>query len=78
MNEDQPLGQKSQFQHVISELLSSIIRGFKIGLSKQIKTSIWQRNDQKYMIRSQESYQKISEYILNNPLKWKENKFFTN
>ena len=78
MNEDQPLGQKSQFQHVISGSLSSIIRGFKIGVSKQIKTSIWQRNDQKHMIRSQESYQKISEYILTNPSKWKENKFFTN
>ena len=37
---------------------------------------LWQRNYYEHIIRNEQSYQTISNYILNNPAKWKEDKFF--
>ena len=37
---------------------------------------LWQRNYYEHIIRDEQSYQNISNYILNNPPKWKEDKFF--
>ncbi len=37
---------------------------------------LWQRNYYEHIIRDDKSYQHISKYILNNPAKWKEDKFF--
>ena len=36
---------------------------------------IWQRNYYEHIIRDQQSYQRISDYIINNPAKWTEDKF---
>lgn len=37
---------------------------------------LWQRNYHEHIIRNQQSYQKISEYIVNNPAKWLKIKFY--
>ena len=37
---------------------------------------LWQTNYHEHIIRNQQSYQRISEYIVNNPAKWLENKFY--
>lgn len=37
---------------------------------------LWQRNYYEHIIRNQESYNKIVEYIQNNPQKWDEDKFY--
>lgn len=37
---------------------------------------IWQRNYYENIIRNDEIYQKISEYIINNPIKWEEDKYY--
>jgi putative transposase len=37
---------------------------------------LWQRNYYEHIIRNEKSYLKISEYIKNNPIKWKEDKYF--
>jgi len=62
-----------------SKKLASIIRGFKIGVTKNariINTNFaWQSRFHDHIIRNDQSYQNISEYIINNPLKWKEDKF---
>jgi putative transposase len=36
---------------------------------------IWQRNYYEHIIRNEETYLKISNYIINNPLNWKEDKY---
>ena len=36
---------------------------------------LWQRNYHEHIIRNEQSYQTISEYIINNPAKWKDDKF---
>ena len=38
---------------------------------------IWQRNYYEHIIRNEESYRKISDYIVNNPLNWRNDKFFS-
>jgi REP element-mobilizing transposase RayT len=35
----------------------------------------WQRNYYEHIIRNQNTYEQIPEYILNNPLKWDADKF---
>ena len=37
---------------------------------------LWQRNYYEHIIRNEQSYQTICNYILNNPAKWREDKFF--
>ena len=39
---------------------------------------LWQRNYHEHIIREEQAYQKISDYIINNPANWKEDQFFTN
>lgn len=38
---------------------------------------LWQRNYYEHIIRNEQSYQRISEYIINNPVKWVGDKFYT-
>lgn len=79
-----PLPIKTEFKTPFkspSKTIGSIIRGFKIGvtiLGKEIlpDISIWQRNYYDHIIRDRKSYRKISDYILKNPLKWKNDKFY--
>ena len=37
---------------------------------------LWQRNYHEHIIRNKKSYQRISEYIINNPAKWTGDKFY--
>ena len=43
----------------------------------EIMGKFWQRNYYEHIIRNEQSYQQISEYIINNPLNWQEDKFYT-
>jgi len=65
-----------------SKTIGSIVRGFKIGVTKWFRNNtdietVWQRNYHEHIIRNGQSYQTISEYIINNPAKWKDDKFCT-
>jgi REP element-mobilizing transposase RayT len=37
---------------------------------------LWQRNYWEHIIRNEHSYQTISQYIINNPAKWQDDKFY--
>ena len=52
------------------------IRGVKNMGWKPFDGKLWQRNYYEHIIRDEQSYQRISEYIINNPSKWKDDKFF--
>jgi putative transposase len=41
----------------------------------KIMGELWQRNYYEHIIRNQQAYQRISDYIINNPAKWAEDKF---
>jgi REP element-mobilizing transposase RayT len=38
---------------------------------------LWQRNFYEHVIRDEQSLNEIQEYIINNPLKWYEDKYYT-
>ena len=58
-----------------SRTIGSMIRGFKIGVTKWFRANtnvynVWQRNYYEHIIRNEKKLNKIREYIINNPLKW--------
>ncbi len=85
--------QRNEFQKMIPRSIGSIVKGFKIGVTKwfrinedvslgdgnfqpqQSQRKLWQRNYYEHIIRNQQSYQNISDYIIKNPEKWKGDKF---
>jgi REP element-mobilizing transposase RayT len=57
--------------------IGAIIGSFKSAVTKQLHQTktinqgkIWQRNYYEHIIRDEQDYQKIYEYIVNNPLNW--------
>lgn len=61
--------------HGTSMTIGSMIRGFKIGVTKWARENAathmpWQRNYYEHIIRSELELNKIREYIANNPLNW--------
>ncbi|CAM3889369.1 MULTISPECIES: transposase [Flavobacterium] len=64
-----------------SQTLGAIVRGYKSSVTKQMglmgfNEKLWQRNYYDHIIRNEQSYQNIANYILNNPAKWGEDKFY--
>ena len=78
----EPLHPKQNaFQKMIPRSIGSIVKGFKIGVTIRAKQflpdiKIWQRNYHEHIIRNEQSYLTISEYIINNPKNWKDDKFY--
>ena len=61
----------------VAPTISRIIQQFKGSISKQVGFSIWQKLFHDHIIRNEQEYRKIWEYIDTNPLKWHEDKYFT-
>ena len=43
---------------------------------KELDFKIWQRNYYEHIIRNEEAYERISDYIRDNPKRWNEDKFY--
>jgi hypothetical protein len=60
--------------------VSSIIRSYKSAVTKYCNRlelpMTWQPRYHDHIIRDDVSSHRISEYIINNPLNWKEDKFY--
>lgn len=59
-----------------------MVRGFKIGVTKWMRQNtdvydVWQRNYYEHIIRDEQSYQRISNYIIANPQNWIQDKFYS-
>lgn len=52
------------------------IRGVKTMGWLRFDGKLWQRNYWEHIIRNQQSYENISNYIIENPARWKEDKLF--
>ena len=69
---------KGQRPRGTSRTLGSVVRGFKVGVTKglrqnQNKKKIWHRNYYEMIVRSKEAEEKIAEYIKMNPWKCVQN-----
>jgi REP element-mobilizing transposase RayT len=58
--------------------LGNMVAYFKYQTTKQINlpVKLWQRNYYEHIIRDKQSYQNISCYIIHNPKKWQDDKFY--
>ncbi|MDO4777034.1 MAG: hypothetical protein Q4A06_06205 [Cardiobacteriaceae bacterium] len=60
--------------------LSAIVRSYKSAVSREAGCAglafAWQPRFYEHVVRSEESYRQISEYILGNPLTWAEDELF--
>jgi putative transposase len=64
-----------------SQTVGAIVRGYKSAVTKQLgllgfNGKFWQRNYYEHIIRNEQSYQRISAYIVNNPSKWLDDTFY--
>ena len=76
-----------QPQGFLLPTIGDIVGGYKSLVSNECLTifktnnetmgKLWQRNYHEHIIRDEQSYQRISDYIINNPSKWKDDKFYT-
>jgi len=64
-----------------SKNLASIIRGFKIGVTKSARLVnpcfAWQTRFHDHIIRNHKSYINIANYIITNPQKWENDTFYS-
>lgn len=61
----------------VAPTISRILQQFKGSISKQIGFSIWQKLFHDHIIRNEQDYQKIWEYIDTNPLRWQDDCYHT-
>ncbi|MCJ7449025.1 MAG: transposase [Bacteroidales bacterium] len=78
---------KNDYQKIIPHSIGSIVRGYKTGVTKWFRNNtvgveniqpqpLWQRNFYEHIIRDEKSYHRISEYIINNPSNWQNDKLY--
>jgi REP element-mobilizing transposase RayT len=73
--------QQSRFQNQGKNTLSSIMGSYKSAVTKHahrlgFSEFAWQRNYWENIIRSNDDYARITQYIINNVINWKEDKFY--
>ena len=56
--------------------VSRIIKQFKGSVTKKIGISIWQRSFYDHIIRDENDYLRIWDYIDTNPLKWSSDEYY--
>lgn len=76
-----PLPNQTPFKSP-SKTIGSIVRGYKIAVTKWFRNNTviqtaWQRNYHDHINRNQQSYETIANYIINNPAKWGDDKFYS-
>ena len=57
-------------------LVGRVVWGFKQSATKQIGRSIWQKGYHDHVIRGEEDYLRIWEYVDTNPAKWREDRYY--
>lgn len=77
----EPSNSESSRPRGTSQTIGSVVRGFKIGVTKWIRQNsnthhVWQRDYYEHIIRDELSYIRIADYINDNPAKWQEDKFY--
>lgn len=83
-NDSKTVGAKNllplQLPHGTSKTIGSVVRGFKIGVTKWFRqhtatSIIWQRNYYEHVIRNEHALNAIRRYIVENPSRWHLDRF---
>ncbi|NOU17220.1 MAG: transposase [Bacteroidales bacterium] len=77
---EKTIGQQ-RFQNIGKNTVSSIIGSYKSAVTKHANrlgfALKWQERFYDHIIRNDGEYQRITQYIITNPLKWGEDKFYS-
>lgn len=77
--DEQTIGQ-TRFQNIGKNSISSIVGGYKAAVTKHANRLGyefgWQTRFHDHIIRDEKAFDKISNYIINNPSNWKEDRFY--
>lgn len=80
-NTGQPQGHARTVGDIIGEFKSittvDYIHGVKNSGWVPFNCKLWQRNYYEHIIRNEKSFCTIAEYIVNNPARWTDDKFYT-
>ncbi|HEV7347003.1 transposase [Telluribacter sp.] len=72
---------RQRFQNQGKNTISSIVGGYKSAVTKHANRlgleMAWQSRFHDHVIRDEQSFRTISEYIINNPQNWSDDRFFT-
>ena len=71
----------NKYQKIIPRSIGSIIRGFKISVTKWFRQNtdiytVWQRNYYEHIIRNEPELNRIRQYIIENQIQWQNDKYF--
>jgi len=71
----------NQVSSIKIKSISELMGAYKTTVSKRIHLAgnlefAWHRSFHDHLIKDEKAYQKISNYIINNPILWKEDKFY--
>jgi REP element-mobilizing transposase RayT len=66
---------RNEYQKIIPKSIGSIVRSYKASVTRWCKDHSfekfnWQKNFYEHIIRNDEDFFRIREYIRNNPLQW--------
>lgn len=64
------IGFSRSIQGIEHNRIANIVRSIKVLVSKEIGEPIFQRSYYDHVIRNQQDYNEVWEYIENNPRKW--------
>jgi len=62
---------------MVAPTISTVMQQMKGYVTKRIGFPVWQKLFYDHVIRNEQDYLDICEYIENNPAKWKEDRFYT-
>ncbi|MBN1604267.1 MAG: hypothetical protein JW915_21835 [Chitinispirillaceae bacterium] len=72
---------QTRFQNQGKNTVSSMVGGYKSVVTKTAHlaklTFDWQYRFHDHIIRNDEEYQRINDYIESNPKRWKDDRFFS-
>ncbi len=60
----------------VAPTISRVVKQFKGAVTKQIGWSMWQKSFHNHIIRNNDEYEKIWDYIEYNPINWQQDCYF--
>ena len=63
-------------RRIAAPTIMSVVNQYKGAVSKAVGQSVWQKSFHDHIVRDDEDYKRIWEYIDANPGKWTEDRYF--
>jgi len=68
--------QRDDCHRPLRKSIPNMVQGLKGAITRRLGFSPWQRNYYEHIIRNDKDYISIAEYIINNPARWRDDRFY--